>query len=259
MTELHRATEETLALRDLRPNPKTNDVLSQLVSCVTQLGATLDGISPEVRAKVRRLSAQAEGYMEEYWAERIAQSSDPRAEAQRFWYWDNYAQLTRCEMALLEETGLTLHGVRRALMIGSGPLPMTVLHMADYMPDAKFTHIDNDPTAVTLGERCSGVLGNRGEYLCADGAEAPLTGEYDIALVAALAGETVVEKQAIVDTVAKHLSWNGRLLVRGAQGVRGLLYPVFPADSFSGVTLLREYHPKDDIINSVFIYGRERA
>lgn len=257
MSELERAIKDTLALTDLCPNDQTNETLSRLVACVTHPEATLDGISPEVQAEVRRLAAEAEGHMERHWSERVAFSPSPRTEAKEFWYWDNYEELTRHEMELLRDTGLALGGVRRVAMVGSGPLPMTALHMANYMPDAEFTHIDNDPIAVDLGENFLRALGNRGRYLSADGAEAPLTGTYDLAFVAALAGETPSEKQAIVNTLARHLSGEGRLLVRGARGARGLLYPVFPAAALTGVNVLSEYHPENDTINSVFVYGKE--
>lgn len=36
-------------------------------------------------------------------------------------------------------------------------------------------------------------------------------------------------------------------------GARTLLYPGFDAHAFEGVQLMEEYHPTDDIINSVFV------
>ena len=79
-------------------------------------------------------------------------------------------------------------------------------------------------------------------------------GQYDAIYVAGLAGETLAEKQAIVDHVRPALKPDGRLLARGAYGARTLLYPGFDAHAFEGVQLMEEYHPTDGVINSVFVY-----
>ena len=94
-------------------------------------------------------------------------------------------------------------------------------------------------------------------YLCADGSDVRLTQTYDMVLIAALAGEMVAQKQAIIDNVVPHLSNHGRVLVRSARGVRGLLYPVFAASEIKRVQLRGEYPPTDDTINSAFVYAKE--
>ena len=79
-------------------------------------------------------------------------------------------------------------------------------------------------------------------------------GQYDVIYVAGLAGETLAEKQAIVDRVLPALKPDGRLLARGAYGARTLLYPGFDADALENVQLMEKYHPTDKVINSVFVY-----
>ena len=79
---------------------------------------------------------------------------------------------------------------------------------------------------------------------------------YDVIYVAGLAGETVEDKQQIIDNVLPSLRAGGRLLLRSARGSRGLLYPAFVARDMRGVRVLEEYHPADEVINSVFIYER---
>ena len=79
---------------------------------------------------------------------------------------------------------------------------------------------------------------------------------YDVIYVAGLAGETVEDKQQIIDNVLPSLRAGCRLLLRSARGSRGLLYPAFAARDMRGVRVLEEHHPTDEVINSVFIYER---
>ena len=47
------------------------------------------------------------------------------------------------------------------------------------------------------------------------------------------------------------------MVIRSARGSRGLLYPAFAASEIAHVVLREEYHPTDEVINSVFVYRKE--
>jgi nicotianamine synthase len=139
-------------------------------------------------------------------------------------------------------------------MIGSGPLPLTGwwLHQ---LTGARITHVDASDEAIKLSRGLATALDWPGEFVTGLGQSVALDeGRYDVIYVAGLAGETLAEKQAIVDRALSALKPDGRLIARGAYGARTLLYPGFDADALEGVQLMEEYHPTDGVINSVFVY-----
>lgn len=139
-------------------------------------------------------------------------------------------------------------------MIGSGPLPLTGwwLHQ---LTEARITHIDASNEAIELSRGLAAALNWPGKFVTGLGQSVALDeGRYDAIYVAGLAGETLAEKQAIVDHVRPALKPDGRLLARGAYGARTLLYPGFDADALENVQLMEEHHPTDEVINSVFVY-----
>lgn len=242
------------SLNDLRPSPQVNSLFTQLVNeVVAEPTAQIDA---ETRKNVRGIAAAAETEMEQYWAQKIIASSNPRETLQSFPYLHNYRELVRREIALVEKSGYILTKNSRVLMIGTGPLPLTGLELMAQR-NVQLDHVDISLSALALCSLVGNRLGLTCEHILSDGASAALTTKYDSVFVAALAGETAKQKQAVIDNALTALTKNGRILLRSAYGTRTLLYPGIPANAFSGVELLEEYHPEDDIINSVFVYKKE--
>ena len=172
-------------------------------------------------------------------------------------YIDNYRELVRREVGLLGGSGLSLTDSSRAVMIGSGPLPLTawcLWHQTGAMVDL----VDVAPAALTQSrELARAIAWPVGECLLADGAAvALLDNAYDVIYVAGLAGDSVEAKQQIIDNILPALRPGGRIIVRGAHGAKTLLYPAFDPNSLQRVQLLVEYNPDDDIINSVYVYKK---
>ena len=139
-------------------------------------------------------------------------------------------------------------------MIGSGPLPLTGWWL-NQLTGARITHVDASDEAIGLSRGLAAALAWPGEFVTGLGQSVALDeGRYDAIYVAGLAGETLAAKQAIVGHVRPALKPDGRLIARGAYGARTLLYPGFDADALEGVQLMEEYHPTDEVINSVFVY-----
>lgn len=262
MTQLSSAITQTLVLGELpslAPSPLVNRTLSQLVACVT--APSTDQKLPEnnTALRIQAICSKAESELEAFWAKHIAESDAPMQTMHDFIYWDNYEKLTAQEISLLQQTQFAPSNAQRILIIGSGPLPMTAVHLSHHMPTAIIDHIDSDKEAVKLGESfLHSVNIDKGNYYCAGGETAPLHNMYDLVLVIALAGNTIEAKQAIIDNILPHLTANGRLLLRSAKGIRSLLYPAFAASKLCSLELLSEHHPTDDTINSVFIYRKEQ-
>ncbi len=253
---LQTTIDQILALDDLRPSPYVNELFERLVTLIVGSPENNEVFPVALQARVRGVASASEGEMETYWAQRIIEAADPEMELARFPYTRNYALLVSREIGLVEASGRPLERDQRLLMIGSGPLPMTALEFARQR-GMSVDHVDISASAIEVCRATSGRLGMRGDYIVADGRMVTLQKEYDVILVAGLAGETLEDKQAIIDRVLPSLKSDGRLLIRSASGLRSLLYPAVRARDFKNVELLSEYHPADEVINSVFIYKKE--
>lgn len=252
---LQKTIDQISALDDLRPSPKVNALFTQLVDLVVTLPDDTI-VTTDVRASIQRTASTAEAEMEVYWANKIINSVQPLEVMRSFPYLGNYAKLVAREITQIEKTGYLLTAQSRILMVGSGPLPMTALELIRQR-SVYVDHVDASPGAITLCQQVDQRLNVACGYILGDGASITLDGRYDVILIAGLAGQSVREKQAIVNNLLPCLSDDGRLLLRSARGIRALLYPDVQATEFYGVRLLSEYHPSDDIINSVFIYEKE--
>ncbi len=136
--------EQVVALHDallarphLAPEPATNELFGRLVALAVDPAAARDADAvlgdPTVArllASLRHLCADGEFELERSWARRVVDHPDPGAELARFPYHQNYGDLTRLEHHTV--AGLTASPVRRVLFIGSGPLPLTSLLLAEH-------------------------------------------------------------------------------------------------------------------------------
>ena len=244
-----------LSLPQLTPSEEVNAAFTKLVEAVVAHGEEPLLCDGDIRHRVQRRCAVAEGELERHWSGRITEADNPWVELEAFPYHENYKELTRREIGLLGRTGLQLCGCSSEVaMIGSGPLPLTGwwLHQ---LTGAQITHVDASDEAIELSRGLATALDWPGEFVTGSGQSVALDeGRYDAIYVAGLAGETLAAKQAIVDHVRPALKPDGRLLARGAYGARTLLYPGFDADALENVQLMEEYHPTDGVINSVFVY-----
>lgn len=250
------AIRDVLRLRDLAPSARVNNAMTALVySIIHDSKTTVSSLDPVVKLNVRQISSDAESEMEKYWARRVIHSSDSESELREFPYLDNYMELTRRELELVEASGLSLNGSHAVLVIGSGPLPLSAFEM-NRQSGVRVDHVDSSREAIALCRDISTALGVESAYYHALGHEVVPNKKYDLVLVAALAGASTDDKQRIIDNILPFLKHDGRIVVRSAKDNRELLYPAIEATALSGVRLLKEYHPTDYIINSVFVYER---
>lgn len=252
---MDKCIKRVLSLPQLTPSEEVNAAFTELVEKVVAHGKEPLLCDEDIRRQVQQRCAVAEGELERHWSGRITEADNPWAELEAFPYHENYEKLTRREIGLLGRAGLQLCGCSSEVaMIGSGPLPLTGwwLHQ---LTGAQITHVDASDEAIELSRGLATALDWPGEFVTGLGQSVALDeGRYDVIYVAGLAGETLAEKQAIVDRALSALKPDGRLLARGAYGARTLLYPGFDAHAFEGVQLMEEYHPTDGVINSVFVY-----
>lgn len=239
-------------LQDLRPSSLINSLFSRLVGQVVAAPAT-QVFSDEDCRVIQAQAARAEQELELVWARKITTSNSPSRIISKFPYYANYTELVRRELALVDASGLVLSSGAETLIVGSGPLPLTAIQLAQQR-GVHVSHVDASPTALAACEKLCYAIGLTTVCLGGMGQSVSLPGQYDLIIIAALAGTNAAEKQAIIDNVLPALKPGGRILVRSARGARALLYPSIEASAFRNVRLLEEYHPDDEIINSVFIY-----
>lgn len=248
--------DAVLQLTDLKPSTQVNAAMTQLVrQVIDDSEGSLLALNGDTQKTVRDISALAETEMEKFWARLIINSETPMSALATFPYIDNYVELTKRELGLVVKSGLVIKKGRLALVIGSGPLPLSAYEMRR-QAGMKVDHVDSSAEAIELSEQLGRVLRFESQYYLKDGKDVLLEKQYDLILVAALAGETVQQKQEIINNILPYLKPTGRLIVRSAQGSRELLYPAIKAAELKNVELLEEYHPNDYIINSVFIYRK---
>lgn len=252
---------DTLERTDLRPGPEVDAAFTELV------GLTLDLRSPEsadVLAllgprvdHIRRLCAAGESELETAWADRIAAADDAVGELERFPYLANYRDLVTLELGVLGGLGAR---PRSAVVLGSGPLPLTGLLMADDHGLA-VTLVDRDPECLLRGDAVAAALGTAGvRSVLADVASwlPAEVGSCDLVLLAALVGEDDAAKRAVLGDLARAMRPGAHLLVRSAAGLRELLYPPARVAGVPGLTMLVEVHPHHDVVNSVLVARVDR-
>lgn len=253
--------DELAACPDLRPGPVVDDAFRRLVRLVVETpddeaAALLDHVAVRgVVDDLRALCYEGEYQLEVAWAARIASSTTPEDELDRFPFVANYRLLHEMEreaVARLAE-GDTRRGARRVAFVGSGPLPLTAFLLAG--TGARVDNLDRDADALAASRRVADVLGVTGlEFVLAD-ATAPGTplDRYDMVVLAALVGRTPSEKARVIAALAEAMAPGSILLVRSASGLRTLLYPAVDPGALAGFEVLGTVHPTGEVINSVIV------
>jgi nicotianamine synthase len=256
------------AAPDLRPGSVIDGLFAELVALVldtpaAEADAALD--DPVVQTLLPRLvqlSAQGEYELELAWAERIAASRRPHDELRRFPYLANYRELSRLEHAAVaghrdhrvrrDHRG---HRVRRVAFVGSGPLPLTALFLAEGFGVA-VDNIDVDAAAITAARAVGVALGIDRWTFHQHDVRAHDLGGYDLVVLAALVGLTPDHKHRVLAHLAATMAPGALLLARSARGLRRLLYPEADPSRVDGFRLLGVIHPRGQVINSVAVACR---
>ncbi|EDN96800.1 hypothetical protein SS1G_01726 [Sclerotinia sclerotiorum 1980 UF-70] len=267
-------------LTDFSPSPTINVLFSDLVgTCITIVP---DSISKGVLGDPRISSILP--------ALRVICST---AEASHrvlatFPYHKNYERLTRFELAAISSTGFFLSPTTKIAFIGSGPMPLTslcilsALSTSDHMsctlssnssiplplprqspvtPPTIITNIDSNPTANTQAQNLCTSLGGlpstgmRFITALAGSNDLDLS-DYDIIWLAALVGGIQADKEEILKNVVRKMKKGSLLIMRGAWGLRSVLYCDFDVTTQAVSTYLDicvRMDPFGDVVNSVIV------
>ena len=205
-------------------------------------------------AVFRSVTSAGEHRLERVWARKIAFSSDPAKALARFPYRENYRLLVEMELEAVRRQGTV---PRQVLLLGSGPLPLTALCLADH--GIAVHCVDHDAEAIELSSTAFERLGvERVTFEHADAASSTPPRSADLVLLAGLVGTDDAAKAAVLAKAVTHLSPGGLVLARSARGLRTLLYPPVGPDAFAGLSVVAEAIPEidapgTDVINSAIL------
>ncbi|KAF7899156.1 uncharacterized protein EAF01_008369 [Botrytis porri] len=246
---------------------------------------------------LREICATAEACMESYWAEAISstethEDGKSHRSAHRilstFPYDKNYEHLTRFELAAITSTGFTLSPSTNIAFIGSGPMPLTSLCILSALSSNHMTYNITPPSSIpsispmpqyptTITNIDSNPVANtQAQALCKSLGGLPSTGmkfltslagsndldlsSYEIVWLAALVGGTQEDKECILRNVVGMMRKGSLLVMRGAWGLRSVLYCDFDVTTPAVTQYLDirvRMDPFGDVVNSVIV-GRVR-
>jgi nicotianamine synthase len=263
VTQVRALHDALAACPDLTPGPRTNEIFGRLVALAVDPAAAREAdavlADPAVETllpALRQLCAAGEFELERHWARRVVAAPDPAAELARFPYHRNYVDLTRLEHHAV--SGLIPERVGRVLFVGSGPLPLTSMLLAERY-GCEVDNLDREPDAVALGVALTDRLGRTGlRFDVGDVIDRHDLAGYDLVYLAALAGLDPDAKLGLLSHLARTLTPGTLVLARSAHSLRGLLYPVLDPHDLPGMDTLSVVHPFTDVVNSVVV-ARVRA
>lgn len=157
------------------------------------------------------LCGQAECEMEKFWARKLI--SEPESKLEEFWYFSEYCELTRAEIALFKSRRFD-----SISFLGAGALPVTAFLLARQFSDAKITCVDYDSEASELSRQLAHKLGfgKRMDIRCMDALQY-VPAENELVICASLL-------QGRTEIYTRLSARNCALLVRDAEGVYQFLY-----------------------------------
>lgn len=113
----------------------------------------------EAAAHLPRLCGLAEVEMEKWWCRRfLAEAGFSPGSLEAFWYFENYRHLVEAELSLL---GAELGS--RAVLLGSGALPLTAILLSRCAENLAVHCVDHDGEACGLARRLIHALGITGQ------------------------------------------------------------------------------------------------
>ncbi|CAD6222379.1 unnamed protein product [Miscanthus lutarioriparius] len=250
-------------LPSLSPSPEVNALFTELVTaCIPRSTVDVERLGPELqemRGRLIRLCADAEGLLEAHYSDLLAAFDNPLEHLSLFPYFNNYILLSQLEHGLLARH-VPGPSPSRVAFVGSGPLPLSSLVLAArHLPGASFDNYDICGDANERARRLvrgDGALQARMAFRTSDVADVTRDlASYDAVFLAALVGMAAEEKARVVEHLGRHMAPGAALVVRSAHGARGFLYPVVDPEEIrrGGFDVLAVHHPEGEVINSVII------
>lgn len=258
------ALHEALQSLPLEPGPRVDALFSSLVQACRHLPeqevapVLADPVVRALTANLRELCATGEYLLERFWAKRLLDAADPRAELARFPHLDNYQQLISLEAHALLGLGLDRSRTHQIAFLGSGPLPLSALLLArEFRAAIHAVDLSVEATilAAAVVERMAAAPRIRVQH--GDARDCSAVASADVVVLAALVGPSPRDKLDVLEAVTQRMRPGAFLVVRSAHGLRTLLYPPLDLDDLDDLLEpLLELHPLNEVVNSLLIARR---
>lgn len=241
--------DRILKLDSLKPSKETNDAFFDLVRFVES--NTKTSLQDKQIRKLRMLSSIAETEMEIHWAEKIANSKNPKEELFNFWYYENYSALVDLEYANIS---FIRKKNENAIFIGGGPFPLTAILLSQKY-GLNCTILEKDYSSCVLATQLVQALKLDAKIRIQniDAHAYDDYGKFDLVYIAALVGNSPIAKNKTITAVYDKTGRNAVLLCRSSHGTRKLLYPSIDNATIKKIKPVLEIRPYNSIINSFFI------
>jgi len=248
--------KKIISLKSLKPSKSTNQTFASLVSFVLDHQNTVSLNKKQIN-KLQTICSKAEYELERYWVKRILRSKDSAEELEKFPYIDNYRKLTQMEWYSL--LSYTTHKSHNVLFAGGGPLPLTAIILAQkYI--GKVTVIDTDKHACELATKLINKIGldKKINVINADAEGFANYADFNVVMVAALAGVEDDTKKKILEKIKSDSKTNTHILARSSWGLREILYRPIDKDLYKLFNPIVEVRPQNDVVNSVVIFSNTK-
>ncbi|XP_037030972.1 nicotianamine synthase 1-like [Bradysia coprophila] len=242
----------------LHPSPITNSLFTSLVNliCVDDLkGDTISTILSHhdiigYQQQLMQKCSSAEYFLEVDFARQVQSGAKS---IEDFLYYENYVSLVQFEMESLKIYAGNV-SINRAVVIGSGPLPLTSVEVLKHLPpSAVIINYDHSAEAVELGTIVINKISRLSvEHRSALQITAKDLEEVDLVYLAALVGIDKAEKMEIMKHLYDVMRPGSILIARSAIGLKTLVYRRLTIEEFGEFSNIQEFHPKDKkVLNSI--------
>lgn len=242
-------------LKNYKPSKSVNKVFSELVTFAINSKNTKSLNEVEIKG-LQEICSQAESEMEFFWANKIINSKNPNLELKKFWYYDNYLKLANLEWLNLSQCFSKNHEHQNAVFIGSGPLPLTAIFLAQIY-NINFLLVDIDKKALNISRVLISKLGLENNFrYSSDNVDNLCLENFEVIFLAALVGPE--NKEGITQKIFKKMEIGAHLLCRSAYENRVLLYKPLNLNKipFQPIKEIKTY---DEVVNSILIFKKQTA
>lgn len=242
--------KELKELKNLAPSQWVNALFRRLYEYCIHHESDLLKITPEVE-EINSICANAEYELEMDFAKKIIQSDSPEMILESFLYYQNYLNLVQLEYLNMS---FFQPNISHILFLGSGPLPLSAIILAQRY-HLHITLVDVSKQALEISKQVIQKLNleKNFDFICEDATTYSSQKKYDFVIGASLLFQTKWSENHILKNIKQNLFFP-YLLLRSSDGFKQLLYRKIPKTTMKKhFDILLEIHPRNEIINSIFI------
>ncbi|MCL5428324.1 MAG: hypothetical protein M1347_00785 [Chloroflexi bacterium] len=207
---------------------------------------------PSVRSiqlELQKCVAQHFYRTEKEWAIRIINSRLPKRAIRKFPDYVEYKARTYFELKTVSEKE-----VNHILFVGSGPVPITPIFLAEKSIYIDCVEISNEACNLANSLTIKLELEKYIRYFPIDILKFRITNVYDVVWVAVLAGETNEEKASVVHYLYDSLDKGQTLILRTGHGPGKMLYAEAKIDDIEGFDFfMSDQTPHSGFIQTYFV------